>query len=210
MPTPTEPATARSTDLELIAGHRALDFANTAGMHASSEQSEWLTSYAEVLAWAAHAGVLKPAESRALHRAAAGSPARAAAAWRRILSMRETIYRIFAALARRESPTPADLEGLHRARIAALRAGTLAWRGGAAVEWRDGPDDLLRPLHPLVLAATDLLASPQLTQLKQCGRHPCGWLFLDGSRNRSRRWCTSQECGNVTRVRRFRKRHRQH
>jgi predicted RNA-binding Zn ribbon-like protein len=45
-----------------------------------------------------------------------------------------------------------------------------------------------------------LLASIEITRVKQCPGPTCGWVFLDVTRNRSRRWCNSAECGNRSRV----------
>ncbi|MGW5559426.1 CGNR zinc finger domain-containing protein [Micromonospora sp. NPDC003944] len=36
----------------------------------------------------------------------------------------------------------------------------------------------------------------------------CGWLFLDSTRNHSRRWCDPLDCGNRARVRAYVQRHR--
>lgn len=197
---------SRADRLELIGGHPALDFANTAGMHASPARSEWLTDYGEVIAWARHAGIVTPAEARELEAMAAAHPRRVAATWRRVLELRETVYRLFAALAQHRAPAPRDLAALHTARIRALEAARPVWRAGFTLDWSAARDVLLRPVYPIVLAAGELLVSPERARLKQCGRHPCGWLFLDRSKNGSRRWCSSAECGNISRVRRFRAR----
>lgn len=194
--------------LARIGGDVALDFANTAGWHAREERVEHLTSYDEWLAWLRHGGRdLERAASRA-SRTARAHPARAAKALRQVVAMREVVYRIFAAIAQDRAPTAPDLAVLHEARLAALAAASPSWRDGRlALTWNeDDEGDLLAPLRPLVLAASDLLESPRLERVRQCGNHPCGWLFLDQSKNGSRRWCSSAECGNATRVRNFRAR----
>ena len=43
---------------------------------------------------------------------------------------------------------------------------------------------------------------------RMCAGAGCGWLFLDQSRNSSRRWCASGDCGNRARVDHFRLRQR--
>jgi predicted RNA-binding Zn ribbon-like protein len=58
-------------------------------------------------------------------------------------------------------------------------------------------------LAPIVKSAADLLLSDMLDRVKQCEGDPCGWLFLDTSRNRSRRWCSMEDCGNRAKARRF-------
>ena len=74
-------------------------------------------------------------------------------------------------------------------------------RGRATGCGRAHPD---RPLWPIAVAAVDLLRSDRLARLKLCGN--CSWLFLDRSRNGSRRWCSMDECGVHTKMRRYRAR----
>ena len=111
-----------------------------------------------------------------------------------------------------DSPAAAahDSSGGGRAPEALAR---LVQRAGAAVErarvgedfvlaW-DG-DHLERPLWPLAVAGLDLLRSGPLDRLKAC--EDCPWLFLDASRNRSRRWCSMDDCGSRSKMRRYRAR----
>jgi predicted RNA-binding Zn ribbon-like protein len=197
--------------MALIGGHLTLDFANTAGWHASTERLEHLTAYGELVEWAEHAGAIAGPEATALLRLAKRHPEQAGRALEHAIEVREVFYRVFAAIAQHRVPAPEDLAELHEERIKALRAATPQWRTDAALElrWKAEPADLLRPLYPIAIAAGELVESEEdLTRLRQCGNHPCGWLFLDRSRNGSRRWCSSDECGNASRVRRFRERAR--
>jgi predicted RNA-binding Zn ribbon-like protein len=36
-----------------------------------------------------------------------------------------------------------------------------------------------------------------------CGGGLCGWLFLDESRGKRRRWCDMKDCGNREKARRY-------
>ncbi|WP_246485921.1 CGNR zinc finger domain-containing protein [Kribbella qitaiheensis] len=54
----------------------------------------------------------------------------------------------------------------------------------------------------LVLSAARLLEREDLTRLRECQDDDCGWLFLDQSKNKSRRWCSSGDCGNRARAKR--------
>jgi predicted RNA-binding Zn ribbon-like protein len=192
-----------------IGGHLAVDFANTAGWHASDERSEWLVSYPEWLAWLRQGKTVPAAKLSALGDEAARDPTRARRALAKVIEHRELVYRVFTAIARGGAPDESDLERLHRAHVAALVAAEARWeRGQLALTWSYDPADLTSPLHPLMVAAAELLESPQLARLRQCGNDPCGWLFVDSSKNGSRRWCSSAECGNASRVRAFRARAR--
>ncbi|HET8650350.1 MAG TPA: ABATE domain-containing protein, partial [Gemmatimonadales bacterium] len=190
-----------AAELALIGGNLALDFANTAGWHASDEHIERLTSYGELLAWCRHAGVLTPAQSRRLEGVAAKSPARATRTVKHAIVVREVIYRIFAQIARGGIPDASDLELLQREYVAALAQATAEWDGSAVkLDWQVG-DDLQMPLYPIAVAAMRLLEAPPPGRVRQCGNDPCGWLFVDTSRSGTRRWCSSAECGNQVRVR---------
>jgi predicted RNA-binding Zn ribbon-like protein len=58
------------------------------------------------------------------------------------------------------------------------------------------------------MSAVQVLTADDRNRLKQCPGERCGWLFMDGSRNRSRRWCEPNECGNRERVRNYYRRSR--
>jgi predicted RNA-binding Zn ribbon-like protein len=62
----------------------------------------------------------------------------------------------------------------------------------ATIEFTHGD----RILGPLAWAAVDLLRGDELNRLKRCPQHDCHWLFIDRTKNRSRRWCEMATCGN--------------
>jgi predicted RNA-binding Zn ribbon-like protein len=76
-------------------------------------------------------------------------------------------------------------------------------REGDAYRWSWAGDCscLERPVWQIAHSAADLLASGQLDRVRRCGSDTCEWLFLDGSRNRSRRWCDMSTCGNREKAR---------
>ena len=198
---------AHGRAIAMIGGHVALDFANTAGWHASEHRIEHLPGYGDLVAWARRTGVLSARVAAGLRRAAQRHPRQAERARRRAIALRERIYRVFAAIAQGRAPSAEDLVGLHAARAAAIRRAAPRWSGtGVELHWPEDPSDLDLPLHPIALAAASLLGSIPAGRLRQCGNHPCGWLFIDRSRSGARRWCSAQECGNISRVRRFRAR----
>jgi predicted RNA-binding Zn ribbon-like protein len=60
----------------------------------------------------------------------------------------------------------------------------------------------------IALSAAEFLTSGDRSRLKVCGNSGCRWVFYDDTKNRSRRWCDSNLCGNLFKVRRYRSRHR--
>ena len=107
--------------------------------------------------------------------------------------VRETAYDVLQPLAAGDEPE--DVEALRELMVAAVgrarivQLDPLWWQGDDAVT-------------ELALAAWRLLADEDLSRLRQCQDDDCGWLFLDRSKNGSRRWCSSADCGNRARAKR--------
>jgi len=195
---------------KLLGGQLALDFANTASWHARPKPDELLTNYARVLAWGEQAGALDAAERASLAELAQRDPAATTDALARIVTLREVIYGLYSALAAGRPLPTADLATLNAALVATLPHLRVVATAAAPVwGWAEDTDDLSRPLWPVIHAAADLLIAPDRALVRECAGEDCGWLFLDTSRNRTRRWCDSRDCGNRMRVRQHYARQRQ-
>jgi predicted RNA-binding Zn ribbon-like protein len=181
-----------------------LDFANTVDWHASDHPKETLNTYADLVCWADRVGVVEDGEARHLLREGARRPADADAVLKEALALRETIYRVFSALAAGRLPEPGDLTTVNAAIPRALgRLHIIRTTDGFDWEWNGRWGDLDRMLWPVVRSTGDLLTSDKLDRVGQCADdRGCGWLFLDMSRNRSRRWCDMRDCGNRAKARR--------
>jgi len=193
---------------DLTGGHPALDFVNTVDDRLSEHPQEHLVSYADLVAWGQQAGVLTDEQAGRLVREAARHPARAAAVPRRAVEVREAIYRVLLAMVGEVPPASADLDALNETLAAAMaRARIAPSADGFAWGWSD-EIALDRMLWPVARAVADLLTSDQLARVRVCSAHDCNWLFMDSSRNGSRRWCNMQACGNRAKARRFQQRRR--
>lgn len=189
--------------LKLLGGRLSLDFANTADWHASGHPIEFLTSYSELVAWSQHAGILTGLETQHLLEAADRRPAEASAVLSRTIALREAIYRLFSAISHGLSPGADDLATFNAELSAVLAQPQIVLTAeGFAWDWLDGEESLDRMLRPVVYDAAELLTSEDLHRVGQCMDDRCGWLFLDLSRNRSRRWCSMKDCGNRAKARR--------
>jgi predicted RNA-binding Zn ribbon-like protein len=188
-----------------------LEYTHSVGWAERDRSDDELTSYEALLAWAEREGLLERAERERLGRAAEARPDEAARVLARAVELREVIYRIFSAVGRDEAPAESDVQALN-----ALLPEANRWRGivrvGSDFEWGwlEGSDCLLdRVLWPIIYSAAQLLTWSELSRVKLCRAHDCGWLFVDSSRNRSRRWCDMSDCGNRAKARRFRERQRE-
>jgi predicted RNA-binding Zn ribbon-like protein len=118
--------------------------------------------------------------------------------------LRETLYRAFSAIAQEKTPAAGDLQQINEAALQALQHRCLTRVDkGYRWEWRwDEGSPLERVLWPVAQSAAELLTSDKLYTVRLCEASDCEWLFLDNSRNRSRRWCDMTSCGNRQKARR--------
>lgn len=194
-------------ELPIVGGDLALDFANTVDDPAGPARHDHLESYADLVAWAHRVDAVPHASVQPLaalaERDASGARETLAAAH----ELRDALNDVFGSLALRPDARVDALAGWPVLREAAsLAMGNVSpTRSDHAVlplRWSWSFDaDLRSPLHPVAVAATDLLVSPLLTRLKRCAR--CPWLFLDSSRNHSRRWCDMDDCGRAEKIERY-------
>ncbi|TDU89153.1 putative RNA-binding Zn ribbon-like protein [Kribbella voronezhensis] len=167
---------------ELIGGHLAVDLVNTVAWRLDdSRRVDRLVTAAELANWCAAVG-LNPD----------------AASLQQVRDVRETTYRVLRPVARGELPTEPDLEALRHLVVEALAAAEPPRTAGVRLlDWEAGG-----LVATLGLAAARLLEREDLTRLRECSDDDCGWLFLDRSKNGSRRWCSSADCGNRARAKR--------
>lgn len=183
-----------------------LAFANTLLWHASESPRETLHGYAELLAWAQANRALSAAQAEALARRARRDAAAGAAVHARAIALREAIYRVFVDRRRGRAPAAEDTALLNDELQRALPHYRIELDAeGAHWQLASGADALEAPLWPLVHSAAELLLSGALAgRVGQCAdAGGCGWLFLDLSKNRSRRWCSIADCGNRAKQRRM-------
>lgn len=196
----------RLETLEILGTATCLDFANTVNSRREPEH-DYLGSYGELAAWAQRAGLLSPAEARAARTLAQRDAGVARKAWQHGLNLRELIYLTFSALAQGEQPTKETLAKLMDEYAAALAAAELRPQaGGYQPAWAQG-GQAAALLWPIAHSAGQLLLSDELGKVKECPN--CGWLFVDRSKNQSRRWCNMNTCGARDKMRRYHRRQKQ-
>jgi predicted RNA-binding Zn ribbon-like protein len=199
---------APDPSFELSGGCLALDFANTWEDRGRSETDK-LNSYGDLVAFAGQSGILDRRQVAALAARALERPAAAARALRACRELREALYRIFSGQAAGAGADSQDLERLTAtASRAAARLRLEPAGRGYAWRWHGLETSLEAPLAPIARSAAELLTGDDLDRVRQCDGERCTWLFLDSSRNRSRRWCSMESCGNRAKARRHYRRTR--
>jgi len=184
--------------LRIVGGDVALDFVNTED---GDPPVECLRGYGDLVAWSVLVGLFSAEEGERLVGEADLRPEDAEAVYRDALRLRGALYGVFRILAEGGDVPERGLETLRGYEREALSRGKLVQGDrGFSWEWKDGRD-LAGMLWPVAHAATRLLTSGDLDRLKLCAG--CYWVFLDASRNRSRRWCTMEVCGTDAKMRRY-------
>lgn len=187
----------------LSGGRLCLDLANTVSWRAGGRPIERLRRYVDLVSWARRAGLVSDRDARRLADEARRRPGRAARVLGRAVVLREAIYRVFSAIADGRAPASADVAAVNAELAEALGRLRVARHAGRfALRWPADRLALDSVLWPVARSAADLLTSEDLGNLKTCPAGNCGWIFLDTTRNRTRRWCDMRVCGNRAKARR--------
>ena len=186
--------------LELVGGVLCLDFANTINSRKNPEH-EYLSVYSNLVDWAGKVEILSGQQAKSLKQRETQDAKQAEKALEKGRTAREIIYRVFSAIASKSKPKEDDLNAIARLYAEAIANGQhvkvenhyeIAWKADETFDaflWR------------IVSSAENLLLSEELSRVKECPN--CGWLFLDTSKNQSRRWCSMNTCGARDKMRRY-------
>ncbi|UCG87512.1 MAG: CGNR zinc finger domain-containing protein [Gemmatimonadota bacterium] len=188
-----------------VGGHLSLDFNNTVDWKGLEPGAgEYLTDYGRLVAWGHEAGVLSERDRDALLRTWGEQPALGRRILEKAWSARTTMHRVFLGTITGTPDLGAELPAINALLYEA--PGQLACEAsGRSCEWvwSSCEDDAACMIWPVVRAASQLLTSPQLADVKTCANGRCGWLFLDTSRKHNRKWCEMGVCGNRAKARRY-------
>jgi predicted RNA-binding Zn ribbon-like protein len=186
---------------QLFAGHPALELVNTLDLRFSTETIELLAAYGDLLHFVAQLRLLTPEQARRLGRTVGEKDAR------RVLSstieLREALASLLYGRIDGGKPQASQVETLEKHfHAAALHRRLLTVNGQLVWTWSGVEQQAEIPLWKLAQVASDLLLSSDAERVKDCGDPTCRWLFLDTSKNHTRRWCDMKTCGNRMKARR--------
>lgn len=179
----------------LVAGNLALDFVNTDIASQADRSTDVLRSAQEFLAWCVRAG--------------SESTSSAPADWSRgqeqafltdAVDLRSAVRAIVEAICERRDPDVAALDTLRSAYADAVDRAAVKLDGGRLL-WAWEPASPRSAFSEVVGVAVDLLRDAPVDRLKACPN--CGFVFLDTTRNGSRRWCSMEDCGTQQKMRRY-------
>jgi len=185
----------QASDFEWVGGEPCLDFNNTVSWSPSGQREERLQTAGDLRKWGRAAGLSSGDAEKESTRALEDA-----------IALRATLHGIFSPLSRWNAPSPADLAAFNRFLERALASARIV-RGKGTFLWDFGGSGLDPVLAGVVWSAARLLTSAELRSLRECANPDCGWLFVDRSRRKNRRWCEMKECGNRAKARRYYRRH---
>jgi predicted RNA-binding Zn ribbon-like protein len=192
-------------EFDLTGGNLCLNLANTVSRRGDPERrKEHLDNYEDMIAFARQSEIISSKEANDLTAWARDHASLAARSFRKAIALREALYGAFSAIAQEKSAPAVDIDAINDAALEALQHRSLTRvDGGYQWEWQAQAKNPLDRIQWLAAqSAAELLTSKELGNVRWCEAPDCEWLFLDNSRNRSRRWCDMTSCGNRQKARR--------
>jgi predicted RNA-binding Zn ribbon-like protein len=194
-------------DFLFLAGHPCLDFLNTLWI-VKGRPVERLGSLEDLVRWLSRAGLLDSRSGAdALRRW--GDSAEGARVVERARAFRETLRHMTDGILRERgiaAEGPAAINSLLAENDGTLRLDRHA--GAFRLRFAARPTQAIALLGSVAEAAADLLSTRDHRLIRRCGNPDCGLFFYDATRNHRRQWCAMATCGNLMKVRAFRRRHR--
>jgi predicted RNA-binding Zn ribbon-like protein len=191
---------ARGEKFQFVGYYNCLDFVNTEFTKQGGQRIDSLRSFADLIEWLG--------ESRLLNRAQLQNAPklwRSGYAVERIfqdaLALRRALLAMAEKLAARRPVPRESLEAINKMiekrPACVLRArSTGRFEEMTRLDLRE-PEQLM---VPIAQSASDLLCHGNHALVKRCAHPACGAFFYDTSKNHTRRWCSTTECGNRMRV----------
>jgi predicted RNA-binding Zn ribbon-like protein len=172
-----------------------LDFVNTRYWRGSAAPTDELTGFQPLHSWLKAKGGHQEKTLDAVDAWAAKAPAKAGELFGEAIALREIVHRLFAAAASEASLPAADFAALNAMLAIAPARGRLA---SPDAGWEVFLQGVSTPalLAPVLWSAAELLLSRKDRRIRQCANEKCRFLFIDESKNGTRRWCDMSSCGN--------------
>ncbi len=189
--------------LELDGGALCLNFVNSVRSRFENPLFEFIVTPEDWLLWIRRVQLYDEVAEQDLREYCNENHGKAISELRRIIKVRELLYRIFRDIAQKEQPLNEDIRVFNKECSFAFRYLNIEINEKleSSVRWSYERSDLLGTLLPLTKSAYELLISDSTVRIKECSN--CGWLYLDQSKNNSRIWCNMKTCGNTMKIKKY-------
>ena len=188
--------------VRLDGGNLSLNFVNT--IHDRNEEPlrDYLTNYSDLLAWAHFADGINEAQKKLLLQLSKKNHRKAEKIFKESIRLREAIYKYIVHLINQNKAPPVDTQLInHWLSKAFANLELTQLDNDIVLDWKPERFGMESVLWPIIRSFADLITSDMRNRTKQCPN--CAWVFLDNSKNNSRRWCSMETCGNRAKVLRF-------
>ena len=185
--------------LSLERGKLCIDFVNTVDWRNSKKRKkEMLNNFSDMISWGRQVGILEDKTAQTILKKALQQPDKTKQVYKQAIELREVLYRIFSSIATTGQAPSHDLSIFNKYLADSMGKSCclIPSQDGFVWSFCSRTDFMDFVLYPIIKSAADFLVSSDLKRLKQCADDFCGWLFVDKSRNYSRRWCSMKDCGN--------------
>lgn len=188
----------------LLGERLCLDFVNTVSWRGKDESKDFFVTYTDLLIWSRYVNIITDKDFNSLQKRAEKYPDEANKALKRAIELREASYALFSAGEEGNTPLKSNLLTFNNFLSRAMsHSQIIQTYDGFVWSTDDDKNSLDWMLNPVIRSTAELLVSSEIGKVKTCGDNECGWIFLDSSRNQSRRWCDMKDCGNRAKARRF-------
>ena len=202
--TPHRPS---ASGFAFIGGRLWLDFVNTDDEH-HGRRADLLVDFDAWTRWLQAAGVLDSERGTLLRRRGESQPMGATAALVDARRVRAALRQLTERGAGTERAREGALGEINRvlARSAGTRRIEAGASGGFVRSFVPGGDAFGSLLLSIVESAGESLVAGDLASVRRCAAAGCARVYLDATRNHSRRWCDMADCGNRAKAARHRRR----
>jgi predicted RNA-binding Zn ribbon-like protein len=190
--------------LRLDGGNLSLNFVNTVEYRHEEFAVDFLHHYLDLITWAYFADAVGDSQKEMLLGLSQEKGYEAKQIYDEAIQLRDTMYEYIVNLIARDEVPQASMQLINQWISKAFS--NLELRlvdGNFMLDWNADNFGLESVLWPIINSFVDLVTSKNPKRIKQCSN--CGWVFVDNSKNNSRRWCSMEICGNRVKARRFAK-----
>jgi predicted RNA-binding Zn ribbon-like protein len=187
--------------IPFLGGNLSLDFVNTVHDRHEDPLRNLLQNYLDLVTWVYFANAISDSQKEKLLQKGQENQTKANQIYNDSLQLREALYDLIVNMINRENVSPVNMQTINQWLSKSFSNLELTQIDSHfLLDWNEENFGLESVLWPIVRAFSDLVISEDHKRIKQCGN--CGYLFVDNSKNKSRRWCSMEICGNRVKARR--------
>jgi len=188
--------------LRFDGGNLSLNFLNTVEYRHEEFAVDFIHHYLDLITWAHFADAVGDSQKELLQGLSQEKSNEAIKIYYEAIQLREAMYEYIINLINRENVDPVSMHIINQwiSRAFSNLELHLVDRN-VVLDWNAEKFGLESVLWPIIKSFVDLVTLTNHKRIKQCSN--CGWIFVDNSKNSSRRWCSMEICGNRVKARRF-------